>query len=70
MAEVKEFYELIGRVSADPSFRDQVAADPHAAAGSLGFTLTSDQANALRALSRDVYESMVKARGPRVGLDA
>ncbi len=47
VAQDKEFYELIGRMIADQTFRDQAAADRQAAARSLGYELTAEQENAL-----------------------
>ena len=49
MATEKEMYELLGRAMADAEFRTALAADPAAACGGLGISLTEDQVAGLQA---------------------
>ncbi len=48
MATQKEMYELLGRAMADANFRAALIADPVKAAAGAGYTLTSDQLDALK----------------------
>jgi hypothetical protein len=68
MATEKEMYELIGRAVVDAAFRQQLLADPVAAAQGAGYTLTQEQLAALNSAEGKGLAAVLEERLPKTGL--
>lgn len=68
MATEKEMYEIIGRSVADKKFREDLIADPQAAAEKIGYSLTPQQLTSLKESGLGTITEELHERISKMGL--
>jgi len=68
MASEKEMYEIIGRSVADSKFRELMITNPEEAAGSLGYSLTPQQAASLKDSNLGTISEELQSRISKMGM--